>query len=51
MKESYNLSTQGMQDRGIHFMGNNIKHDIDPEALKRAQEKLRKNNRNMFQTS
>lgn len=39
MKESYNLSTQGMQDRGIHFMGNNIKHNIDLEALKRAQEK------------
>lgn len=42
MKESYNLSTQGMQDRGIHYMGNHIKHDVDPEALKLAQEKANK---------
>ena len=39
MKPSYNLSTQGMQDRGIHYMGVNLKQDIDPDALKRAQEK------------
>lgn len=42
MKESYNLSTQGMQDRGIHYMGNNLHHDIDPEALKSAQVRAEK---------
>ena len=38
MKESYNLSTQGMQDRGIHYMGNGIKHEINKEDLLRAEE-------------
>lgn len=38
-KESYNLSTQGMQDRGIHYMGNNLKHDVDPETLNAVRER------------
>lgn len=37
-KGSYSHSTQGMQDLGIHYMGNNVKQEIDPEAVKRAQE-------------
>lgn len=36
------LGTDYYQLTGKHLMGNNIKHNIDPEALKRAQEKAEK---------
>lgn len=36
-KEKY-LGTDYYQLTGKHLMGNNIKHEIDPEAIKRAQE-------------
>lgn len=42
MKDSYNLSTQGMQDRGIHYMGNKIKHDIDVKDLENAKKMAEK---------
>lgn len=40
-KEKY-LGTDYYQLTGKHLMGNNVKHEIDPEALKRAQEKSEK---------
>lgn len=36
------LGTDYYQLTNKHLMGNNIKHDIDPEALKAAQEKAEK---------
>ena len=37
---NFNLTTDGMQLSGKHFMGNGIKdRDIDPELLAKAQEK------------
>ena len=45
MRNEKYLGTDYYQLTGKHLMGNNIKRDIDPEDLKRAQEKAEQDQR------